>query len=66
MSNTEFVPAPAVQRRYSISDATLWRWLNDSAMAFPRPIVINRRRLFRRDELDAWDLTRTRRALVAA
>jgi len=29
-----------------ISDMTLFRWLRDERLAFPKPIVVNRRRLF--------------------
>lgn len=33
---------------------TLWRWLNDPAMRFPKPIYIARRRFFREAEIAAW------------
>ncbi len=37
-----------------ISDMTLWRWINDSALKFPRPIYIGRRRYFREADVLAW------------
>jgi Predicted transcriptional regulator len=37
-----------------ISDMTLWRWLNDQAIAFPRPIYLGRRRYWREAEVLAW------------
>lgn len=37
-----------------ISDMSLWRWLNDPAMNFPRPIYIARRRYWREAEIIAW------------
>lgn len=37
-----------------VSDMTLWRWLNDPTLNFPKPIYIARRRFFREAEVLAW------------
>lgn len=37
-----------------ISDMTLWRWLNDPDLGFPRPVIINRLRYWRQAEVLAW------------
>jgi predicted DNA-binding transcriptional regulator AlpA len=37
-----------------ISDMSLWRWLHDPELDFPRPVYIGRRRYFREAELAAW------------
>ena len=37
-----------------ISDMTLWRWLNNPALNFPKPIYITRRRYWRDVEIIAW------------
>lgn len=37
-----------------ISDMTLWRWLNDQSLDFPRPIYLGRRRYWRETEVLAW------------
>ena len=37
-----------------VSDMTLWRWLNDPDMSFPKPIYIQKRRYWREAELGAW------------
>lgn len=37
-----------------ISDMSLWRWLADPELEFPRPIVINRRRYWREADMLAW------------
>jgi predicted DNA-binding transcriptional regulator AlpA len=37
-----------------VSDMTLWRWLNDPDLAFPRPTYIGRRRYFREIEIADW------------
>ena len=37
-----------------ISDMTLWRWLDNPELNFPRPIYIGRRRFWREAEIIAW------------
>lgn len=37
-----------------ISDMSLWRWLNDPALAFPRPVYIQKRRFWREADIFAW------------
>jgi len=37
-----------------VSDMTLWRWLNDPALNFPKPIYITRRRYWREADVSAW------------
>jgi hypothetical protein len=58
--HSEYIPATAVQARYAISNVTLWRWLRNPSLAFPQPVVVNRRRLFRRADLEAWERARVR------
>ena len=36
------------------SDVSLWRFLNDRHLNFPKPIYINRRRLWSYQELGEW------------
>ena len=52
----ELLSATQVRKLFAggISDMTLWRWMHDENMAFPRPIVINRRRYFRASEIEAF------------
>jgi len=33
---------------------TLWRWLQDEKLGFPRPLVIHGRRYWREEEIIAW------------
>lgn len=51
----EYLTATQVKHRYKISEMTLWRWLRDEKMAFPRPMVVKRRKLFKEDDLTAWE-----------
>jgi predicted DNA-binding transcriptional regulator AlpA len=37
-----------------ISDMSLWRWLDNPELNFPRPIYIGRRRFWREAEIFAW------------
>ena len=37
-----------------ISDMSLWRWLHDESLAFPKPIYIARRRYWREADVIAW------------
>jgi predicted DNA-binding transcriptional regulator AlpA len=55
MSETNYVTGPQVLTRYHITDMTLWRWLKDEKLGFPKPLVIRRRRLWVPAELDAFD-----------
>lgn len=37
-----------------VSDMSLWRWLSDPDLAFPRPVYIGRRRYFREADIQSW------------
>lgn len=37
-----------------ISDMSLWRWLHDPSLEFPRPLYIGRRRYWREHEVTRW------------
>lgn len=50
---------PQICERFGdISDMTLWRWLGNPALAFPKPLVINRRRYWRLADIEAWERSR--------
>lgn len=49
------IPSAAVRHLCGgVSDMTLWRWLNEPAMGFPRPTYIARRRYWRETDVIAW------------
>lgn len=58
----DYLTATQVKHRYKISEMTLWRWLRDEKMEFPQPMVVNRRKLFKEDDLTAWERKRTTEA----
>ncbi len=37
-----------------VSDMSLWRWLNDPALNFPKPIKIQTRRYWRETDVAEW------------
>ena len=37
-----------------VSDMTIWRWLNDPALNFPKPIYIAHRRYWKEADVTAW------------
>lgn len=55
-----FLSGPKVAARYGVTAQTLWRWSCNEALAFPRPLIVNRRRLFKIADLEAWEATRKR------
>ncbi|MCP2082216.1 UNVERIFIED_ORG: hypothetical protein J2W74_003402 [Methylorubrum zatmanii] len=46
-----------VRSRYKISSATLNRWDRDNDLGFPKPMVINRRKLYPLTQLQNWERT---------
>lgn len=58
--NPEYLPARRVWERYGVSQMTLWRWLHDADMGFPRPVYLGRFRYWRIAELEAWEAARHR------
>jgi len=57
-SQTTFLPASQVRIRYGVSDMTLWRWLRNEQLNFPRPLRINGRRFWKRTDLESWEASR--------
>ena len=54
-SQTEFVTGPQVQARYQKSHVTIWRWVKDADLNFPKPIQINRLNYWRMADLVSWE-----------
>ena len=38
----------------NVSDMSLWRWLHDPDLNFPKPIYIAKRRYWRATEISDW------------
>lgn len=53
------ITAAAVRRLCgNISDMSLWRWLDNPAMGFPKPFYIQKRRYWREADIQAWIVAR--------
>ena len=53
--NQKRINASAVRTMCAgITDMTLWRWLNDPKLGFPKPIYIGRRRYWKEVEIISW------------
>jgi len=50
-----FLPAPRVCERYNITDMSLWRWLRNPDIGFPKPLYIGRFRYWRLSDLVAFE-----------
>jgi predicted DNA-binding transcriptional regulator AlpA len=37
-----------------VSDMTVWRWLNDPTLNFPKPVRIQSKRYWRENDIAAW------------
>lgn len=61
-STTGFLPARKVLDRYGVSDMTIWRWLRDEKMNFPKPVYLGRFRYWRISEIEAWEIAQMRGA----
>jgi predicted DNA-binding transcriptional regulator AlpA len=51
-----YLTGPQLCARYSISDMSLWRWLQDAEIGFPRPAMrVRERRYWLETDLVAWE-----------
>jgi|tagenome__1003787_1003787.scaffolds.fasta_scaffold20787591_2 predicted DNA-binding transcriptional regulator AlpA len=59
-----YLTGPQVDKRYSISAMTRWRWRKDRKLRFPPPLIIKRRCYWSIEALERWE--REREAKSAA
>ena len=56
---TFYLNAAQVRARYGgVSEMTLWRWLQNRELGFPKPYRINRLRYWDDAKLSEWERTR--------
>jgi predicted DNA-binding transcriptional regulator AlpA len=60
-----FLPARAVWERYGVTSMTLYRWIENDALAFPKPIYIGRFRFWKIADLVDWERARPKAGLQA-
>ena len=51
---TQLITAPKLCARLGISQTSLWRWQNDAALKFPRPLKVRARNYYRLAEVETW------------
>ncbi|ANL34090.1 MULTISPECIES: helix-turn-helix transcriptional regulator [Rhizobium] len=61
-SSHEYLTGKQVATRYQITPVSLYRWERDERLGFPQPMIVNRRKLFKIDELVAWERSRAKGA----
>jgi len=58
-----FLTAAQVKARYGhCSDMWLWRRMHEPGSTFPRPILIQRRRFWRLNDLIRWEMAHVQKA----
>lgn len=51
-----YFTGPQVCQRYAVSDMSIWRWLKDPTVNFPKPaLVVRGRRYWAEGDLIAWE-----------
>lgn len=48
------ISAAELRAMLGISEMSLWRWLRDPTVDFPRPFVVKNRRYWREAEVNQW------------
>lgn len=57
-SDDEYFTAADLLDRFSIAAITFYRWERNSGLNFPKPMLINRRKFFRKSDIYAWEKAR--------
>jgi predicted DNA-binding transcriptional regulator AlpA len=60
----EFLTSRQILDRYKISDMSLWRWLRDERLGFPKPTIIRRRRYWPLTDVEHWERSRAAQAVA--
>jgi predicted DNA-binding transcriptional regulator AlpA len=55
MKSVKYLPNKDVASRYGVTTRTIDNWLADDELGFPKPILINSRKLYPERELDEFD-----------
>lgn len=52
--NHQRIPISKVRSLCGVTDMTIWRWLRNDKMKFPKPIYIGNRRYWRLADIIMW------------
>jgi hypothetical protein len=59
------LPTTRVAKRYDVVPRTVERWAENPALNFPKPLIVNGRKYWLLEELEAWERNRAATAEVA-
>ncbi|WIJ26616.1 helix-turn-helix transcriptional regulator [Devosia sp. RR2S18] len=55
-TETRYLTSAQVRHRFGdISPMSLWRWSNNASLAFPQPMKIMGRNLYKESDIIAWE-----------
>ena len=54
LASNDYIPGPKLRDMFGISAVTLWRWQHMPHSTFPRPVKINNRNYFQREQVMSW------------
>lgn len=55
MQDEQYISSPTMRSLVGgISEVTEWRWAQDDALLFPKPVRINNRKYYKKSEIVAW------------
>ena len=57
-----YLPRAKLKTRYGVTEMSIWRWERDPLVGFPDPIIINGKKFYDLDELEAWEDRRRARS----
>lgn len=60
MQGVIYLTGPQVQKRYQISEMTLWRWQRNEDLNFPKPMRVGKRKYYKEEDLTAWERERAK------
>jgi len=63
-TEAEWMGASQIARMIGVTDMCIWNWRNDPKLNFPAPAVINRKKLWRRADVEAWLLARVKKEVA--
>ena len=52
--------------RFGVTTRTVFKWLNDESVGLPRPVFIQRRNYFDREQITAWEVEQVKKIGKAA
>ena len=58
LENRLYLPRRKLPERYTVTPMTIYRWERDPLLAFPQAMIVNGKKFYDVDELEAWEKMR--------